>query len=142
MKYTYLTDIERNLLTTEWKKNYNETWLYDFLIYSCRCWYVYMFTRMSGRFVEIIQVLRMIGIAFWVIFISSVQVSILCQVFLSGTNTFPEITQIFWEALHTGTSPWPGGYDSTLPLHGVQAWSLDEELRAHMPQGATKINKA
>ena len=54
-----------------------------------------MFTHMSGRFVEIIQVLRMIGIAFWVIFISSVQVYILCQVFISGTNTFTEITQIF-----------------------------------------------
>ena len=56
-----------------------------------------MFIHMSGRFVEIIKVLRMIGIAFWVIFISSMQVSILRQVFIPRINTFTEKTQIFYK---------------------------------------------
>ena len=34
-------------------------------------------------------------------FISSVQVSILCEVFIPSINTFPEITKLFLKALYT-----------------------------------------
>ena len=40
MKYTYLTDIERNLLSSEWKKNY-EIWFPHIQLQVLVCIYVY-----------------------------------------------------------------------------------------------------
>ena len=99
--------------------------------YKTACWCIYMFIHMSGRFVEIIKVLRMIGIAFWVTFISSVQVFTLCQVFISCTNAFTEITQIFFKS--TVYWDFPGGPVVKTPHFQCMGYRFDPWLKNQEP---------